>query len=119
MNIWTPRNIRDTQPEGIRPLPERDKESSLSRGERRILSQLRSNEKCPLLRSYLHSIGATDSDACLACGHRPDDLDHVLTTCPKGDPFRNSLPENPKEALWTHPVELVEFLQASDRLPIA
>ena len=118
-NIWAPRNTHSSQPKGIRPPPLRDKESSLGRRERRVLAQLRCNEKSPILRSYLHSIGAADSDSCQACGQGPDNLEHALMKCPRGILYRGLLPENPMEAPWTHPVELMEFLKASDRLPIA
>ena len=115
--VWSPRNVHYSQPAGVRPPPERDKERNLTRGERRVLAQLRSNEKCPILQKYLHSIGASESDACRACGHSPDNLHHLLNECPEGILFRNLLPEDPREALWTDPVEAIAFLKASDRLP--
>ena len=118
-HVWAPRNVHYSQPAGIRPPPQRDKEEGLTRRERRVLAQLRSNEKCPILNSYLFSIGSADNDACTACGHTPDNLDHVLRSCPEGILYRNLLPpDNPKEALWSDPVEMVTFLKASDRLPI-
>ena len=118
-NVWAPRNTHSSQPAGIRPPPTRDKESSLNRSERRVLAQIRCNEKCPILGTYLHRIGAAATDACQSCGHSPDNLEHVLKHCPRGDLYRGLLPENPMETPWIHPVELVEFLQASERLPIA
>ncbi|GFS10159.1 ribonuclease H [Elysia marginata] len=117
--VWAHQNVRESQPTGIRPLPRRDKESGLTRRERVVLAQLRCNEKSPILQQYLYSSGAADSEACLTCGASPDNLDHVLKDYPTGAPYRDSLPENPRDALWTDPVRVVEFLRTCNRVPVA
>ncbi|GFR81311.1 hypothetical protein ElyMa_005921700 [Elysia marginata] len=117
--VWAPQNVLESQPTGIRPPPRRDKESGLTRRERVVLAQLCCNEKSSTLQQYLYSTGAADSKACLTCGTSPDNLDHVLKECPTGAPYRDSLPENPSDALWTDPVGVFEFLRACDRIPVA
>ncbi|GFR97380.1 hypothetical protein ElyMa_000991400 [Elysia marginata] len=116
--VWAPPNVHVSQPTGIRPPPRRDKESGLTRRERVVLAQLRCNEKSPILQQYLYSTGAADSEACLTCGASPGNQDLVLKECPTGAPHRDSLPENPRDALWTDPVRVVEFLRACDRIPV-
>ncbi|GFS27991.1 hypothetical protein ElyMa_005324600 [Elysia marginata] len=39
--------------------------------------------------------------------------------CPEVDFFRSLIPGDPMESLWESPVEMIEFLRASQRLPIA
>ncbi|GFR73598.1 hypothetical protein ElyMa_002141200 [Elysia marginata] len=117
--VWAPQNVHESKPTGIRPPPRRDKESGLTRRECVVLAQLRCNEKSPILQQYLYSTGAADSETCLTCGASTDNLDHVLKECPTGAPYRDSLPENPRDALWTDPVRVVEFLRACDRIPVA
>ncbi|GFS10337.1 hypothetical protein ElyMa_003058600 [Elysia marginata] len=117
--VWASQNVHESQPTGIRPPPRRDKESGLTRRERVVLAQLRCNEKSPILQQYLYSTAAADSKACLTCGASPDNLDHVLKKCPTGTPYRDSLPENPRDVLWTDPVRVVEFLRACDSDRIA
>ncbi|GFR60808.1 ribonuclease H [Elysia marginata] len=116
--VWAPQNVHESQPTGIRPPPRRDKESGLTGRERVVLAQLHCNEKSPILQQYLYSSCAADSEACLTCGASPDNLDHVLKECPTGAPYRDSLPENPRDALWTDPVRVVELLRACDRIPV-
>ncbi|GFS08315.1 hypothetical protein ElyMa_006592000 [Elysia marginata] len=117
--IWAPQNVHESQSAGIRPSPTRDKEAGLSRRERVVLAQLRCNGKSPILQKYLYDICASPCDACLQCGQSPDDLHHALYDCPEVDFFRSLIPGDLMESLWESPVEMIEFLRASQRLPIA
>ncbi|GFR81761.1 hypothetical protein ElyMa_004079000 [Elysia marginata] len=67
----------------------------------------------------LYDIGASRCDACLQCGQSPDDLHHAHYDCPEVDFFRSLIPGDPMESLWESPAEMIEFLRASQRLPIA
>ncbi|GFR91779.1 hypothetical protein ElyMa_006184000 [Elysia marginata] len=53
-HVWGPGNIHEKFPEGVRPPLLRNKEKGLSRREARAGA----TPKCPLLKSYLHAIGA-------------------------------------------------------------
>ncbi|GFR85276.1 hypothetical protein ElyMa_002438000 [Elysia marginata] len=107
-----------SQPEYAHP-PTRDKEAGLSRRERVVLAQLRCTRKSPILQKYLYDIDASPCDACLQCGQSPDDLHHALYDCPEVDFFQSLIPGDPMVSLWESPVEMIEFLRASQRLPIA
>ncbi|GFS14824.1 reverse transcriptase [Elysia marginata] len=109
-----PRASRNT------PTPHsRQRGGSVAKRERAILAQLRCKGKSPILQKYLHDIGASPCDACLQCGQSPDDLHHALYDCPEVDFFWSLIPGDPMESLWESPVEMIEFLRASQRLPIA
>ncbi|GFR81878.1 RNA-directed DNA polymerase from mobile element jockey [Elysia marginata] len=84
-----------------------------------VLTQLRCNGESPILQKYLYDIGASPSDACLQCGQSPEDLHHALYNCPEVDFFQSLIPGDPMESLWESPVEMIEFLRVSQRLPIA
>ena len=77
-------------------------ELGLPRQARTKLSQLRSGY-CPLLNSYLHSIGQSDTDICPDCRTAPQDTAHIF-----------SCPANPTELqtidLWENPLAVANFL---------
>ncbi|GFR58133.1 LOW QUALITY PROTEIN: hypothetical protein ElyMa_005353900 [Elysia marginata] len=94
-HAWGPRNVHEKFLERVRPPPLRDKEKGLNRRERRVLAHIQSNAKCPLLKSYLHAIGAAPDDTCDACVHSPDDLAHMMTSCVVGNQHRGLLSDDP------------------------
>ena len=72
-------------------------ETSLPRGSRRTLAQLRA-QKCPLLRVYLRNIGAADDSSCPLCGHDPHDVTHLFEC-------RHIQTQLTPLDLWRNPVE--------------
>lgn len=112
MDEWTTKLTHYSQQSGVRPPPHRDKETGLSRRERVVLSHLRTNAKCPILRTYLHDIGAEESGTCLKCQLEDADLNHVLFNCPAMDKHRHLLPALDTRILWDAPKQVVEYLRA-------
>ena len=55
------------------------------------LSRLRCHGHSLLLSSYLHRISRKENSACSACGHSPQDLNHLLLDCPTSEPLRESI----------------------------
>ncbi|GFR58187.1 hypothetical protein ElyMa_000022900 [Elysia marginata] len=84
-----------------------------------VLARLRCNGKSPILQKNLYDIGASLCDACLQCGQSLDDLHHALYDYPKVDFFWSLIPGDHMESLRQSPVEMIEFLRASQWLPIA
>ena len=54
-------------------------EETLSRALRRTLAQLRA-QKCPLLKVYLHNIGAAQDPSCPLCGHIEHNTAHLFAS---------------------------------------
>ena len=78
-------------------------EQALPRETRRTLAQLRA-QKCPMLQTYLHSIGAAEDPSCPLCGHMEHDTAHVFM-CP-------NLPTDlTPEDLWCRPALVAGLLQ--------
>ena len=63
----------------------------LSRSMRSGLSRLRCHGHSLLLPSYLHRISRKENSDCSACGHPPQDLNHLLLDCPASEPLRRSI----------------------------
>ena len=63
----------------------------LSRPGRCELSRLRCHDHSLLLSSYFHRISRKENSGCSACGHSPQDLNHLLLDCPASEPLRKSI----------------------------
>lgn len=87
----------------IKPPPVNQEEISLPRPTRSTLAQLRSGYSS-YLNSYLHRIGATDSDKCPNCLVEAHTSRHLFS-CP-ARPTDLSI-----ENLWSKPIETAEFLR--------
>ena len=55
------------------------------------LSRLRCHGHSVLLSSYLHRISRKENSASSACGHPPQDLNHLILDCPASEPLRKSI----------------------------
>ena len=78
-------------------------ERSLPRETRRTLAQLRAG-KCPLLKGYLHRIGAEEDPSCPLCGHPEHNTAHIFE-CP-------TLPtELTPVHLWRTPADVADLLE--------
>ncbi|GFR66861.1 hypothetical protein ElyMa_000238300 [Elysia marginata] len=108
-----------SQPKYAHPPLETKRRVCRDERERVVLAQLRCNGKSPIFQKYLYDIGASLCDACLQCGQSPDDLHHALYDCPEVDVFRSLIPGDPMVSFWESPLQMIEFLRASQRLPIA
>ena len=82
-------------------------EQELPRAMRRTLAQLR-GRKCPLLRSYLHGIGAAESPSCPLCEHVEHDTAHLFTC-------REIATDLEPEDLWLNPVSAAALVQEWQR----
>ena len=92
---------------GMRPPEVRKEERTLPRGTRRTLAQLRA-QKCPMLKSYLHDIGANDTPNCPLCERTEHTCAHLFS-CP-------SVPtELAPIDLWCQPVRAAELINDWDR----
>ncbi|XP_005091473.1 uncharacterized protein LOC101852593 [Aplysia californica] len=117
---WEKARVHDSVGGKVKPPLERDKEKDLTVRQRRVLSQLRCNANSPIPQTYLHAIGSAPNDSCLACTS-PDDLQHALYECPRGEAHRGPLMENNArpglDVLWTRPQEVAAYQSACGRLP--
>jgi hypothetical protein len=88
-------------------------ESKLSRKERVILSQLRSNYS-PLLHDYLHRINKTPSNLCRFCDLSPETPFHIFQSCTHPLLSNLRLLHNiTPHSLWLTPERVLAFLTAS------
>ena len=71
-------------------VPEVSSKELLSRSIRSKLSRLRCHGHSLLLSSYLHRISRKENSACSACGHPPQNLNHLLD-CPASEPLRKCI----------------------------
>jgi len=107
------RSIYSMQPNTILnsyPPPTSEEEKTLSREERVHLSRFRCGHH-PVLPSYMHRINLTDSDTCTLCNNAEGSLEHILLHCTHLQHHRNRYNIQSLEHLWTHPVEVCNFLQ--------
>lgn len=87
----------------IKPPPINQEEKSLPRRTRSTLAQLRSGYSSHL-NSYLHRIGASDSDRCPDCLVEAHTSKHLFSCT--ANPTNLSV-----EDLWTNPLKSAEFLR--------
>ena len=82
------------------------------------LAQLRAGGKCPILRAYLHDIGAADSTTCTSCDEEVNYVEHVLLRCPAYIRKRMlHLASNPELAVLARdPLGAVAFLVEIGRI---
>ena len=94
------------------------KEQQLKRRHQIVLAQLRAGGKCPILKSYLHDIGAANNDICDRCNLDRDDLEHALLSCPAHERQRIQIlgPQPTLETLHSNPTGVVAFLEAARRI---
>ena len=97
--------------------PSHQLEASLSRQDRRLLSQLRTGGKSPKLKYYLHKIAPAENPdpSCRACREEDETMDHVFLRCPATYRTRRRLLghfRDPRSALFKDPRVTVEFLRA-------
>ena len=107
------RSIYSMQPNTILnsyPPPISEEEKTLSREERVHLSRLRCGHH-PVLPSYTHRINLSDSNKYTLCNNAEGSLEHILLHCTHLQHHRNRYNIQSLEHLWTHPVEVCNFLQ--------
>ena len=90
----------------------------LSRKQRRILAQLRTEGKCPILQSYLNLIGKASTDICKYCKLARDDVQHIVVDCITLSKLRlqNLGPQPSVEDLWSRPEAVVRMLAGGGRI---
>ena len=84
----------------------------LSRSIRSELSRLRCHGHSLLLSSYLQRISRKENSDCSACGHRLQDLNHLLLDCPASEPLRKSISGSSPSILdpWFRPWGVARLL---------
>jgi len=81
-----------------------------------MVAQLRAG-KCPLLKSYLHSIGKAESPYCEWCPDEIDDVGHALIDCTQGEEARNAIFVFPtEEKLLRAPEQISEYFRRVGRV---
>ena len=86
-----------------------EEEKTLEREDRVHLSRLRCGHH-PVLPSYTHRIHLSDTATCTLCNQEEGTLEHIILHCPHLDTHRNRHNIHTLEHLWTHPVEVCNFL---------
>ena len=92
-----------------RPPPIADEERDLPRADRVHLSRLRCGHH-PLLPTYAHRIGISDSDRCELCLTESGSVTHMLLHCPTIQQHRATHNINTLEDLWHRPLASTLFL---------
>ena len=94
--------LMQAQPAPVQQPQERQRQQEQDRFKRMVQAQLRCGYSS-VLHSYLHRIGAVQSDACPSCGTSPHDIVHFLS-CPT---HRHAV--SPAD-LWRRPAWAAEIL---------
>ena len=94
------------------------KEKHMSRREQIVIAQLRAGGKCPILKQYLHDIGAADSPICSSCGEEAEDAKHLIVECPAHSRLQLDLlgPNTSMKCLVEAPSMVVDFLEKLGRI---
>ena len=95
----------------------------LSVSEQRLVSQMRA-DRCPLFRSFLHTLGRSPYPNCAHCG-REETVRHVISSCPSHAAARRQA-FGVRQAsyawpniLFENPEGIIKFLKLLGRLPEA
>ena len=95
-----------------------EQERHLKRRYRRILAQLRTEGKCPILQSYLKLIGKATSDVCQQCKMTRDDVKHLIEECPALAKARleHLGTQANVDDLWARPAAVIKMLTGGGRI---
>ena len=92
-------------------------EEELTAKEQRIISQLRCNGHCTILRAYQYRIGISDEPTCLKCNEEEETIEHMLLNCAATEEKRGQIlgPNATMKTLWEDPKNVLKFLRNTDR----